>query len=146
MNLHRELELKVAGVLNALWHLTVFNNVTRLGLPLGVKFRLRHGITYEQDALVSIINYPGGYRAMDLIGRGVVLAFRLAGVPAPFPNVTVQSEIVNAHTSSLPMTLERWEPTDEDCLRYFKGETWGTNSLFNSREKPRVPVSYRETI
>jgi hypothetical protein len=145
MDLHRELEGKVAGVLNALWHLTVFNNVTRLGLPLQVKFRLRHGVTYEQDALVSTINYPGGYRAMDLMGRSVVLAFRLAGVPADFPAVTTQGEIAAAHKSSLPMKFGTWLPGDEDCLRYFKGETWGTTSLVRSEELQRErPATWSE--
>jgi class 3 adenylate cyclase len=139
MELHRELERKVADVLMAAWHLTVLNNITRLGVPTPAAFRLRHGITLEQDALRSSITYPGGHRSLDLIGRSVVLAFRLAGIRANFPSVVVQGDIAQAQENGPfnAITFKHWHPTEADHLRYFKGETWGTNTLYVSAGSAR---------
>ena len=82
--LHRELASKSPDVIEAIWHLTVMNNVTGLGVTERTRFHLRHGVTVEHDALITKISEEHG-ESIDLIGRSVVLAFRLAGIRAGFP-------------------------------------------------------------
>ena len=87
--LQRDLGAQAAKVLRAMWHLTVINNVTRLGVDMDATLRLRHGLTMEHDALVVTVSDEHGTN-LDLIGRSVVLAFRLAGMKSSFPNIVTQ--------------------------------------------------------
>jgi class 3 adenylate cyclase len=134
--LHREVTRQGRAVLNALWHLTVFVNVTRLAVSSNAPFKINHGVTYEQDALLTTITYPSGHRALDLIGRSVVLAFRLSSVPAPFPGVSIQQDIAMAYKESPTpgMRFRRWCPSTTERMKYFKGERWGTRTLYISDE------------
>jgi hypothetical protein len=110
----------------------VIVNVTQLGLNSKRRFKIRHGITYEQDALLTRITRPGGFETLDLIGRSVVLAFRLSGIAAEFPCITTQRDIVEAAGVYHGAQFRRWHPGAEESLRYFKGERWGTRSLYIS--------------
>ena len=58
--LHRELASKSPDVIEAIWHLTVMNNVTRLGVTERIPFHLRHGVTVEHDALITKISEEHG--------------------------------------------------------------------------------------
>ena len=87
--LHRDLGAQADKVLQVIWHLTVLNNVTRLGVDTGPKLRLRHGLAMEHDALITTVVDSNG-RNLDLIGRSVVLAFRLASIKTDFPNIVTQ--------------------------------------------------------
>jgi hypothetical protein len=137
--LHRDLGRKVLQCLEAVWHLTVLVNVTQLGLAPKRRFKIRHGITYEQDALLTKIIHPGGFESMDLIGRAVVLAFRLSGITAAFPGITVQRDIVEAAGDAHSLEFVRWLPTAEEGPKFFKGEKWGTGAIYVSRvKKPRT--------
>ncbi len=138
--LHRSLGEQAAVVFKAAWYLTLLVNVTQLGLDPERKFRIRHGVAYEQDALLISIAHPGGYQELDIIGRAVVLAFRLASLEAAFPQIATQGELVNAARSygSSDIAFKRRTVTAVERLRYFKGERWGTGSVYvSSDRKPR---------
>ena len=135
-SLHRDLGAQADKVLQAIWHLTVLNNVTRLGVDTGPKLRLRHGLTMEHDALITTVVDSNG-RNLDLIGRSVVLAFRLASIKTDFPNIVTQSEIVEAASGEEISTIhfKKLRLSSEDRLRYFKGEQFGTGNLYASTER-----------
>lgn len=132
--LHRELGNRINTLFMAAWHLSFLINVTQLGLKPTKNFKIRHGITYEQDALLTIITRPGGYKSLDITGRAVVLAFRFAGVQSDFPHITTQRELVQASRAarSFSIDFKKWLPNAEDKLRYFKGNSWGLNSIYTS--------------
>ena len=73
------------------------NNITGLGIEGEARFRLKHGITAEHDALLTMVTDEHGEH-FDLIGRSVVLAFRLTGMKVDFPSIVSQREIVEATT------------------------------------------------
>ena len=75
IDLHRELGLQIVKVVKVIEQLTIVNNVTRLGVKGKIKPRLKHGLTFEHDALVTTVSDDQGEHR-DLIGRAVVLAFR----------------------------------------------------------------------
>jgi len=141
MPLHRELQQTVSRCLEALWHLSMIVNVTQLGTASKVRFKIRHGLTYEKDALLTKIIHPSGFETLDLMGRAVVLAFRLSGINAYFPCVATEREIVEAVDSRFVGEFVKWIPNAEESLKYFKGEKWGTKSLYVSREKRSRPTS-----
>jgi class 3 adenylate cyclase len=141
--LHRDLHQAASRCLEALWHLTVMVNVTQLGLKPRRRFKIRHGLTYEHDALLIKITHLSGFEMLDIIGRSVVMAFRLSGVTTDFPCVTTQREVVEALGSSQLKKFRRWKPNADESLRYFKGERWGTTSLFVSVEKPSPKRSHK---
>jgi len=139
VTLHREMGLQAAKVFEALWHLSILVNVTQLAVAGERKFRIRHGVTYEQDALLIEINESDGSKRLDIIGRAVVLAFRLSGISAAFPHVMTHGEVVSAYNecNNPIVNFKRWRPNKDDRLRYFKAERWGTRSLFMSGERRR---------
>jgi len=126
-----------ARVFEALWHLSMLINITQLGVRGDRKFRIRHGVTYEHDALLIEINEGDGVARLDIIGRAVVLAFRLSGVLAAFPHVVTQEEVVSAYKAHGRTTIgfRRWRPTKDDRLRHFKAEKWGTRFLMMSHDR-----------
>jgi class 3 adenylate cyclase len=144
--LHRDVGKVARRCLDAVWHLTVIVNVTQLGLAPGKFFKLRHGVAYEQDALLTEITHPGGFESLDLIGRAVVLAFRLSGVAADFPCITAQREIVEATSGYPSLQFRSWKPNKEERLRFFKEERWGTDSLYKSRARKPRPRTKASTM
>jgi len=56
--LHRDLGRTACRCLEAVWHLTLMVNVTQLGLAPKRRFKIRHGLAYEQDALLTKIIHP----------------------------------------------------------------------------------------
>lgn len=144
VKLHRNLVARCEEVLRAAYDLTFLVNVTQLGVDTPQPIRIRHGITYEQDALVTRITYTGGLTFSDITGRAVVLAFRLTGVPSDFPNVVVQGELaaISKDNSAL-INFKHWRVSSEDNLKYFKGEAWGTSSLYVSADKKSRKYSLR---
>lgn len=120
-------------VYEAAWHLSFLNNVTQLALNPKQTFKIRHGITYEKDALLIKIFEEDNKHSLDLIGRAVVLAFRLSGIKTDFPNIVTEKEIaLNYHDY---MNFDKWEPSENDILKYFKGETLGISDIFVSKAK-----------
>ena len=140
IELHRKLGSQAARVLKVIWQLTVINNVTCLGIKGGIRFRLKHGLTVEHDALMTTVSEKNG-EYFDLIGRSVVLAFRFAGMKVSFPGIVTQREVVEA-TRKENISLIKFEKLSlsaDERLRYFKGDRWGTTNLFASAErKPRA--------
>ena len=132
--LHRELGTRINTFFKAAWHLSFLVNVTQLGLKPLKNFKIRHGITYEQDALLTTITHSDEHKSLDITGRAAVLAFRLSGIQSDFPNITTQRELVQASRAdgSFSIGFKKWLPSDEDKLRYFKGNSWGLNSIYIS--------------
>lgn len=120
-------------VFKAAWHLTFLNNVTQLGVKPQTKFGIRHGITYEKDGLLFEIQEHGDNHSLDLIGRAVVLAFRLSGIQAKFPSIVTEKEIVPENSSYC--RFDNWNPNENDILKFFKGETLGIEEIMISSEK-----------
>ena len=139
--LHRDLKKIASTVFEAAFHLTVLVNVTQLGVASGKKFKLRHGVAYEKDALVTTIKSDDGVTLIDLIGRDVVLAFRLSGIEAEFPSIVTQRELATAHKEQAPshINFTAWRPSKEDRLKFFKGEARGLSSIcVTGGRKPRA--------
>lgn len=120
-------------VFEAAWHLSFLNNVTQLALSPKEKFKIRHGISYEKDALMIKIFENEERYSLDLIGRAVVLAFRLSGIQSYFPSIVTEKEIVTENNEFA--TFQKWEPSENDKLKYFKGEELGLGSIYVSSEK-----------
>ena len=146
--LHRMLGKEAANVFNAASLLTMLINVTQLGLKPKRSFKIRHGVTYEQDALLIKIKHSGGFESLDLIGRSVVLAFRLAGIPAKYPGIVTQKDLVAASADNMttPTTFSKWLASANDKLKYFKGERWGTEGIYVSSDKRRKARSPQATL
>ena len=137
--LHRMVGKEAAKVFNAATQLTLLTNVTQLGLKPKRKFKIRHGVTYEQDALLINIRHTGGFESLDVIGRSVVLAFRLAGITAEYPSIATQKDLVVASVGHVKPTAKflKWQMSASDKLKYFKGERWGTEGIYLSGDKSR---------
>ena len=146
LEVERQLGRTCNRILEAIWHFTAFINITQLCVASPRPFRIRHGLTYEPDALVTLTTHQDGHVSKIISGRNVVLAFRIAGVEADFPNVATQQKIVQAlsnRTKNL-MNLKRWTLTEAQLLKYFKGEKMGTTSLYVSG-RPKVSQSRADT-
>lgn len=125
---------KIANkVYKAAWHLTFLNNITQLGVKPQSKFGIRHGVTFEKDGLLFKIHEYNGNKSIDLIGRAVVLAFRLSGVEAKFPSIVTEKEIISENSSYCNFT--NWNPTENDILKFFKGERLGVDEIMITSEK-----------
>ncbi len=138
--LHRDLGKIAGAVFGAASDLTCIVNVTQLCVTTPKSFKVRHGITFEQDALTTTIRYPTGVDFLDLIGRAVVLAFRLSGVPADHPSLVTEKILVDAYKQldNPHINFGKWKLSEEDLLKYFKGEKLGTSSLYVSKDKKPV--------
>ncbi len=146
LEVERQLGRTCNRILEAIWHFSAFVNITQLCVESPRPFRIRHGLTYEPDALVTLTTHQDGHVSKIISGRNVVLAFRLAGVEADFPNVATQQKIVQtlpARTKNLT-NLKRWTPSKEQFLKYFKGEKMGTAGLCVSG-RPKVSQSRADT-
>ncbi|MDQ3687947.1 MAG: hypothetical protein M3430_20410 [Acidobacteriota bacterium] len=146
--LHRMLGAQAAAVFDAAWYLTLLVNVTQLGLKPKRKFKIRHGVAYEQDALLIKIRHAGGYESLDLIGRAVVLAFRLSGIQAEFPNIVTQKDLVvaSAELDKAHRNFSKWQVSTEDKLKYFKGERRGTETIYVSSGKVQRVKSSKSVL
>jgi len=135
-NLHREIGKQGTAAVEAAWYLTSICNVTSLGVDSSKKFRLKHGIAVEHDALITRIS-DERRAAFDLIGRAVVLAFRLTGIRSQFPGIVAQKEVIDVlDLARVPkMGFKKLRVNAEDRLRYFKGERWGTGNLVASVDR-----------
>jgi class 3 adenylate cyclase len=134
LEVERQLGRTCNQILEAIWHFTAFINITQLCVASSRPFRIRHGLTYEPDALVTLTTHQDGHVSKTISGRNVVLAFRLSGVEADFPNVATQQKIVQAlsnRTRNL-VNLKRWTLSDDQLLKYFKGQKLGTTGLYVS--------------
>ena len=150
IELYRELGPQTAKVINISKQLSLVNNITGLGIEGEARFRLKHGITAEHDALLTMVTDEHGEH-FDLIGRSVVLAFRLTGMKVDFPSIVSQREIVEATKKKRisHIKFKKLNLSAEDRQRYFKGERWGTTNLYSSAERrprPRSTNSLLRTV
>lgn len=129
--LHRERGTAAKKAFEAAWYLSILSNVTKLGLDKNVTIKIRHGITFEEDALVTMINEKNNH-SIDLLGRAVVLAFRLSGIPVQFPGIVTQRDLVTESKkyNSFVQNFEKLIFTPDELNKYFKGEKWSTKSIF----------------
>jgi class 3 adenylate cyclase len=134
LEVERELGRTCNRIIEAIWHFSAFINITQLCVDSPRPFRIRHGLTYEPDALVTTTTLNDGHVSKIISGRNVVLAFRLSGVEADFPNLATQQKIVqviSARSKNLA-SLKKWALSDDQLLKYFKGEKLGTMGLYVS--------------
>lgn len=131
--LHRDIEAHAKSAFWAARDLSFLVNVTQLGVKSEKKFGVRHGLTYEHDAMVLDIGHTKEFTSIDLIGRGVVLASRLASVQGKHPSIATHRELVQI--GGQYASFNKWRVSKEDRLKYFKGESWGTEDLYVSVEK-----------
>ena len=140
VRLNREIGSQSTKIFDICQRLSLINNVTGLGINSGIKFRLRHGVTVEHDALLTVVSDKNGGH-LDIVGRSVVLAFRLAGINVSFPNIFTQQVIVNKiREDGISLAkFKRYVVSFKDRQTYFKSERWGTNGLCSStNQKPRA--------
>lgn len=137
LSLHRQLPIRAVDVMDASWDLATIVNVTQLALSPTKRFRLRNAITYEQDGLVTTAQRGSREIPIDVIGRSVTLAFRLASLQGYHPGVATQAEIVNAlrEQGYSHIHFQRTRLSKGDVLKYFKGERWGTGGVYVSAKK-----------
>jgi class 3 adenylate cyclase len=131
--LHRDIETHAKSAFWAARDLSFLVNVTQLGVTSEKKLGVRHGLTYEHDAMVLNIGHTEDFSSIDLIGRGVVLANRLASVQGKHPSIATHRELVQI--GGQYASFKKWRVSKEDRLKYFKGEHWGTDDLYVSVEK-----------
>jgi class 3 adenylate cyclase len=128
------------AIFTAAWHLTFLVNVTSLGIKAPQKLHLRHAVAYEPDALVMRITGSDGHVAQDLLGRGVVHAFRMASIACAFPGIISEARVVRAY-ATMPaaiVSFRRRMLTIDERLRFFKGERVGTDMLYaTANQTPR---------
>lgn len=153
-----QIATKLVEAASKLSHLVIG---TSLGAGPEGRYRLRHAITLEQDTAVTTID-SGGTRTLDILGRGVTLAFRLAGMDAePARRIRYKDDQARkldkikrflsvAILTDIPLSCEpemfhRRKVTARECLKYFKGETFGTKDLWyytgSAVQKPKDVAS-----
>lgn len=134
LRLEREMRRACDKIIEAIWYFTTFVNATQLGVRSAMPFRIRHGLTYEPDALVTTITHKDDHCSKIIGGRHVVLAFRMAGIESDFPNLATQRNIASSISPSSKqlVCLKPWKPGKEDVLKYFKGQGYETKGLYLS--------------
>ncbi len=146
--LYRELGEKAAAVIFAASALGSLVNVTQLGINTKKKIKIRHSIVFEEDALLIRITHQKNRQSLDLIGRSAVLAFRLCEIPSLFPHIVTQREIVEATRRNKwgSSSFKKRNFSSVEIERFFKGEKWGTKTIFVSSEKVSRPRSLSSVI
>lgn len=140
----RLLPEKASHVFLAAYTMSNLVTISQLGVKADHKFRVRHGICFEHDALIIKI-FHSSHQSLDVIGRGVVLAFRLSGLPSGYPGITTQKDLVAASAPPQAYSWRKRVLSAEEKLKFFKGEKWGTSSVFVSSGRIRKPRSIRST-
>ena len=138
--LQRDVEQKADQVLEAIWHFTFLINITQLGTLSAKRIKIRHGLTYEADALITHIKYSGEVEQIDLLGRAVVMAFRLAGIESAFPSVVADGAIAKVKGgvfSTKMYGFKKRRLTKDEILKFFKGERWRTNDIYATNSPPK---------
>ncbi len=141
--LHRERGKIAAMVFNACWHLTYLINITQLKVKTKKNIGIRHGVTYEQDALFMKITQNNENVKLDLLGRAVVLAFRLSGIEVNFPRIVTQGDLakLSKKKTSFEHSFEKINFTEEQILKYFKGDKISTRNIWGSSQTRKKTYS-----
>jgi len=145
--LERRLGECIKLVFEAAWHMTFLVNVTQLGIDSQRKFKIRHGIAYEPDAQLLRVKHEDKHVSLDLLGRSVVLAFRMSAVSCPFPGIVTQSKLVKAYSRAGGRTsFRKRNITPEERLKFFKGERFSTDAIYVTADRISRPKSLRSTV
>jgi class 3 adenylate cyclase len=123
-----------SAVIRAAWTLSYFVNISQLCVKAPVKFTVRHAITLEHDALFIELEYLGT-NAIDVLGRAIVLAFRLSSMKAAFPSIVTHKELLKLVRDTSNVDFKKLKLSKDEKLKYFKGENWGISDLLVSGEK-----------
>lgn len=145
--LHRDIGPQAASVIDIIWQLTLVNNVTGLGIEAKPKFRLKHGLTVEHDAYLTMVSDENGQH-FDLMGRAVVLAFRLAGMKVTFPSIVTQRELVEAALGegNSRVRFKKISMSTVERQKYFKGDKRAATNLYASAERNPRPRSMNSLL
>ena len=109
-------------------HLTFMNNFTKMDTKINEGVLLRHGIAFEEDALITTIN-SDDMKGTDILGRNVVLAFRLSSFEHLFPNISIHGDLVSDGLKYYD-SLKKLDLTDEQIAKIFKGQKYQTDNLY----------------
>lgn len=145
--LERDLGKQLSAIFNAIWHLTALVNVTQLGVKAPRKFRVRHGVTYEPDAQLIKVRHADDHESLDLIGRSVVLAFRLSGMSARFPGIVTEAKLYKAYSGfGGTIYFRKRNITANDRLKFFKGQRLGTDTIYATADRISRPKALRSVV
>jgi hypothetical protein len=133
--LDRKKQELAKSVFEAAGRLTYLANETQLGLTPKDKFEIRHGITYEKDALFMDLKIDDQLFSTDVIGRDVVLAFRISSIKASYPGIVTVEELIERDDQN----FVRWRPNTTDVVRIFKGEQYGTDMIMTLKDDKTSP-------
>lgn len=142
--LYRDAGAAAGRVFNAAWYLSFLINITQLGVESHSKFKIRHAVTYEHDGLHIDLSHSKTKSSTDVLGRAVVLAFRLSSIAGDFPSIVTQRALVKE--SPEKMTFKKLVFSKAERLKYFKDETWGTNEIYISGDRPHRKQGLRTII
>jgi len=125
----RELDQITNTVIAAAYQMVFINNVTQLGISVDEHITLRNGIAFEEDALITKIETKN-INGMDILGRNVVLAFRLSSFEHVFPNITIHGVLVSEKMKHYP-SIKKIEIEKETIEKVFKGEEYEIDNLYS---------------
>ena len=129
--LKRNLKEIANTVFETAWNTTFITNITQMGLESEIRISVRNALTFEEDALITLINTEGN-KSIDILGRAVVLCFRLSSVESEFPNIVSQGNLIfNENSKYFPNPI-RVSFTEQEIDKYFKGEKWQTDNIYRS--------------
>ena len=148
------LDRELGGVADLIFHsaglLTLDVNVTQLCSPTTERFRIRHAVTYEKDALLIDLQHSGDMKSKDVLGRSVVAAFRLSGISCHYPGIVTHREILRAIDDAgfdPHIKFKALQSTADMRLRFFKGETFGSREIYVSADRlPRKVTSLKSAL
>jgi class 3 adenylate cyclase len=144
--LHREVGMAASKVFNAAWFMTLWVNVSQLMVEAKVRFKIRHAVTFEHDALVIDLGHSGDKNSTDLLGRAVVLAFRLSSIKGEFPSIVTHKNLIEATRDTGTVRFKKLAFSKEERLKYFKDERWGVSDIYVSSERPPRRAGIRSAI
>lgn len=136
--LDRELGSVADLIFHSAWMMTFYANVTQLCSPPKEQIRIRHAVTYEKDALLIDLQHSGDMKSKDVLGRNVVAAFRMSGIPCDFPGIVTHREVLRAIDDAdlNPGIRFKALPITPDMrLRFFKGEKFGSRDVYVSDDR-----------
>lgn len=139
----RNMGKEAAAVFDAAWHLSFSNAITNLAVESPKPFHIRHGVSWEPDALFMHTTHTKKSKTKDILGQKVVLAFRCSGIPVDFPRIVTLGKLskVARKTQGINQVFIRLQLNDDDALRYFKGERKDLRSLVGSSKARKNEIS-----
>lgn len=146
VELDRDIPEMTLKIFDAAFHLSTMNSLTQFGIKSKKKFWIKHGITYEKDALLMKIKDDQNVEKLDIIGRSVVLAFRLSGINSEFPSIATVNELAQYDkTKFIP-----WKINLKDKLKYLKGEKFNLSQIRisgkNVKEIPNWDLEWKRFV